>query len=130
MKKGYRQGRLGEEIKHIISGMLLKDLKDPRLKGIVSITGVDVTADGSYATVYTTVFEDGLDEGDLRERQDEVIAAFKRAAGLIRREIGGRLHLRHAPELVFRIDRSMEYGRHMDEVLKSVMEEMSEDPDE
>ena len=51
MAKNYRQGRIGEEIRRIISEMLLSDLKDPRLDSMISITDVEVTRDNSYATV-------------------------------------------------------------------------------
>jgi len=51
MGKGYRQGRIGEEIRRIISEMLLSDLKDPRLDSMISITDVEVTRANSYATV-------------------------------------------------------------------------------
>ena len=50
MGKGYRQGRLGEEIRKIISSMLINGIKDPRLGSMISISGVEVTSDGSYAT--------------------------------------------------------------------------------
>ena len=56
MGKGYRTKRLGEEIKRIISQLLLTEIKDPRLAGkFISITDVEVTSDGSYATCYVTV---------------------------------------------------------------------------
>ena len=62
MGKGYRQGRLGEEIRRIISEMLLRELKDPRLsENMVSVSDVEVTADGSYATCYVTVSYTHLD---------------------------------------------------------------------
>ncbi len=130
MGKGYRQGRLSGEIQKIISGMLLRELKDPRLDGMVSVTAVDVTSDGSYATVYVTVFEPELDEDRLAERQDEVIEALNRAKGLMRRRIGQDMKLRHTPELIFKIDRSMEYGRHMDEVIRKVMEDQNGEQNE
>ena len=51
----HRQGRLSEEIKKSISSFLINGAKDPRLTSrIISITGVDVTRDGSYATVYVS----------------------------------------------------------------------------
>ena len=51
----YRQGRLGEEIKKSISGFLINGAKDPALTDrIISITAVEVTRDGSYATVYVS----------------------------------------------------------------------------
>ncbi|MBQ2846401.1 MAG: ribosome-binding factor A [Firmicutes bacterium] len=55
MAKGHRQGRMGEEIRKIISDLLFKGLKDPRLSAMISITAVEVTSDGSYATVYLSV---------------------------------------------------------------------------
>ena len=59
MGKGYRQGRLGEEIRRIISQMLLSGIKDPRLSGMISISAVDVTSDGSYATRYVSILGSG-----------------------------------------------------------------------
>ena len=50
MGKGYRQGRLGEEIRKIVSELLLRELKDPGLSSMISVTAVEVTSDGSYAT--------------------------------------------------------------------------------
>ena len=52
MGRGYRAGRLGEEIRKVASELLIHQLKDPRLMtGMVGVTGVDVSADGSYATL-------------------------------------------------------------------------------
>lgn len=110
----YRSGRLGEEIRRIISSLLLRGLKDPRLDGMVSITAVDVTSDCSYATVYLTAF--GVDEGDT-ERKEEILQAFQSAKGMIRKEIGRQIKLHHVPDLTFRFDTSLEYGRHMEEVI-------------
>ena len=44
MGKGHRQGRLGEEIRKIISQMLISGIKDPRLSGMISISSVDSQA--------------------------------------------------------------------------------------
>ena len=52
MGKGYRQGRLGEEIRKIISEMLISGVKDPRLSGqFISISGVDVTVTAAMLPV-------------------------------------------------------------------------------
>lgn len=116
MGKGHRQGRLGEEIRKIISDLLLRELKDPRLSsGMVSVSAVDVTSDGSYATVYITVL--GLNQEDGKQQQEDVLAALRSAKGLIKREIGRQIKLRHIPELIFKMDTSLEYGRHIDEII-------------
>lgn len=118
MGKGYRQGRLGEEIKKIISAMLLRELKDPRLQNaMVSVSGVDVTNDGSYATVYVSVLGATVSEEAAEEEKKEVLAALQSAKGLIKREIGRHVKLRHIPELIFKPDTSMEYGRHISKII-------------
>lgn len=126
MAKGHRQGRMGEEIRRIMSDLILRELKDPRISGMVSITAVDVTADGSFATVYLSVFEQGLDEEEMTQVKEDVLEAMQSAKGFMKREIGKQIRVRHMPELIFKIDKSMDYGRHMDELIDKVMKEQNE----
>jgi ribosome-binding factor A len=120
MKKSYRQGRMGEEIRRIVCGLLLRGLKDPGLHGMVGVSGVEVTSDGSYATLYVTVpAGEGRDAATDEEKQG-VIDAFHRAKGLLRREIGAQLRLRHTPDLIFKIDASQEYGRRIERIFDSL----------
>ena len=115
--KGYRAGRLGEEIKKIIGGMLITEVKDPRLsERIISITDVDVSRDGSYATCYVSV----MATGDVEAANKEVIEGLNSATGLFRKEIGKQVKLRRVPELSFKLDNSLEYGLHIEEVLKGL----------
>ncbi len=124
----YRTSRLGEEIRRILSNMLLTEIKDPRLAGkMISVTGVDVTSDGSYATCYVTVMgsskeqavhEEGTEEAEAEKQS--VLDGLKSAAGLIRKEVGRQVKVRHTPELIFKIDSSMEYGRHINKVIDSL----------
>ncbi|MGI6177704.1 MAG: ribosome-binding factor A [Eubacterium sp.] len=144
MSRPYKTGRRSEEIRRIISEMLLREIKDPRLSaGIVSITGVDLTSDGSYATVYVTVLppascmsgavtaaghaEDGGSGAALEEQSEdeeagrrEVLEALKKATPVFRREIGRQMMIRRAPELIFKIDTSEDYGRRIDEILNGL----------
>lgn len=117
MGKGYRPGRLGEEIRRIVSDLLLREIKDPRLSGIVSISAVEVTEDGSYATVYITKLASKASEETSAEEKSDVLAAFKSAKGLIRREIGRQIKLKHVPDLLFKFDTSLEYGRHITKLI-------------
>ncbi|MBQ0078885.1 MAG: 30S ribosome-binding factor RbfA [Eubacterium sp.] len=129
MGKGYRQGRLGEEIRRVISEMLFSGLKDPRLSPMVSITAVEVTSDGSYATCYFTVLGLGSQEENDEKLQD-TLDAFNKAKGFIRNEIARSIKLRHAPELIFKVDRSMEYGRHISGIIDSLDIKHDEEEDE
>lgn len=120
MGKSYRKGRLGEELRKLVGEMLIHQMKDPRLGGMVSISGVDVTQDGSYATFYVTVLSIGKDEEAAAKERADVIAAFQSAKGLIKKEIGRNIKLRHIPELIFKLDESFEYGRKIDELINSL----------
>ena len=116
MSRGYRQERIGEEIRKIISGLLLHGLKDPRLNSLISINAVEVTRDYSYATVYFTVL--GSDSGE--EAYASAAEGFASSAGYIRREIGNAIRMKHVPELIFKPDRSEEYGRHIDAIIDTL----------
>jgi len=117
MGRGYRPDRIGEEIRRIISDLLLHGLKDPRLHSLISITAVDVTSDYSYATVYFTVLGT---QSQAQEELEDVIAGFESSKGFIRSKIGAALRLKHTPELIFKVDRSQEYGRHIDEIIETL----------
>lgn len=130
MGKGYRSGRLGEEIRRIVSELLLREMKDPRLSGIVSVSAVEVTDDGSFATVYITKLASKASEETSAEEKEDVLAAFKSAKGLIRREIGKQIKLRHVPDLLFKMDTSLEYGRHISKLIHDLGIENTEEKDE
>jgi ribosome-binding factor A len=121
MAKGYRAGRLAEEIRKITGNMLLFELKDPRLKDkMVSVSDVEVSDDGSYATIYLSVLGKSISEDADESEKDDILKAMKSASGVIRREIGRNVKLRHVPELSFKIDNSIEYGRHMSKIIDSL----------
>ena len=120
MGKGYRQGTLGEEIRKIVSELLLREIKDPRLSGFVTVSAVEVTEDGSYATIYITAIGSSASEETSGEEKNEILAAFKSAKGLIRREIGHQIKLRHVPDLIFKMDTSLEYGRHISKIINEL----------
>jgi phosphoesterase RecJ-like protein len=119
-RKSYRSGRIGEEIKRVIGEMLLRELKDPRFSGFVSVTGVKAADDGSFATVYITMLGTGVASAAAEGEKRDVLRAFDSAKGLIRRELGARLQLRRTPDLQFKFDTSGEYGRHIEEIIHTL----------
>ena len=126
MAKGFRKDRLGSEIKRIVSNMILFEIKDPRITSrFVSITDCEVTADGSYATCYVTVMptsEKGKNETpeEREESKKEVLAGLASASGIMRKTIGSEIKIRRIPELIFKFDESMDYGAHIEEVIKGL----------
>ena len=107
-----RIDRISEEARRIIDQIIREDLKDPRISGTYSITRVDVTRDLSYAKVYVSVYEE--------DKRKYLIKALKGASGYIRRELGKRMVIRYSPELIFIEDNNIEYGVHIEDVLRRV----------
>ncbi|MCF0150097.1 MAG: 30S ribosome-binding factor RbfA [Firmicutes bacterium] len=118
MGRSHRPQRLAEEIKKIVGDLLLKGrLKDPRFQGMIAVSGVDVSGDGSYATLYITAmaFDPTLELGESEKKS--ILSAFENSAGFIRSELGKNMKVRHVPELIFAFDNSFEYGKKMDAIL-------------
>ncbi len=108
---GHRHERVAEEIRHEISVMLAGELKDPRLAGLVTVTEVRVTPDLKHARVYVSVM-------GAEAEQAATLAGLTAAAGYVRHELTERLQMRRGPEIHFVLDRSEEYGQHIEELLR------------
>lgn len=108
----HRMDRISEEVKRELS-TVIRELKDPRLPTMVSVVTVRVTKDLKFAKAHISIM------GDAQVKKD-AIAALNGASGFIRREIGHRLDLRATPEFTFVEDDSIEYGSHINEVLKNL----------
>jgi ribosome-binding factor A len=108
-----RTSRLSEEMRKIIGNLIQNEIKDPRVPMLTSVTHVEVTRDLRYAKVFISVLGD-------EEQKAKCIEGLKSAAGYIRKEVGSRIKIRYTPEMIFEIDKSIEYGIHIAEVLRGV----------
>lgn len=108
----HRPERLAEAIKKEVSDLLKNELKDPRI-GFVTVTGVDVSNDLKYAKIYVSI----LGEDDKRRT---TMAALKKAQGFMRTELGRRIRLRQVPEVVFKLDESLDHSARVMELLDEV----------
>ncbi|PLX84747.1 MAG: 30S ribosome-binding factor RbfA [Desulfuromonas sp.] len=114
-----RSHRVGELIQKEVSSLLLKGIKDPRV-GFVTITAVEVTSDLRLARIYFSVM------GDEAARQ-ETEKGLKSSVPYLRRQLGGRLHMRHIPDLLFLYDSSLEYGSRIETLLKEIHSRQDDD---
>ena len=105
----HKMERITEDIHRELTAVF-RELKDPRVQGLISIVRVDVTNDLSYCTVYVSAME-GLDKAKT------AVEGLKSAGGYIRRELGLRLKLRHVPVLLFHATDSIEYGANISRLL-------------
>jgi ribosome-binding factor A len=95
-----RSERVAEGIREEVATFLAEDVKDPRVVGLVTVTGVDVTRDLRHAKVFVSIM------GSEDERR-ATLAGLDSAAGHIRSRIGRALRLRVAPEITFKYDDSV-----------------------
>ncbi|MCF8111542.1 MAG: 30S ribosome-binding factor RbfA [Desulfobacteraceae bacterium] len=115
MKPYGRAERVGGLIQQVLSEILNKSIKDPRLRS-VSITGVKMSADLKLAKIYFVT------SGHFSTRQ-EASAGFAKARGYIRHSLAEELELRYMPELKFFYDESIEYADRINGVIKRLHEE-------
>lgn len=117
--------RVGELIRHTLSDLLSRGaVRDPVLEGhVVTVPDVRMSPDLKLATVYVMP----LGGKDM----DTVLAALDRHKKFLRGEIAGRINLKFAPEVRFKVDRSFDCGTKIDALLSSpqVKRDLVTDPD-
>src|SRR5690242_1104053 len=111
-----RRMRLQSVIQEELSQVVPKEIKDPRIPS-VTFTAVEVSHDGSQATVFVAILggaqggHDGappLSEKGANLRMQDCIAGLASASGYLRRHLAKILSVRHIPTLIFREDRGFE----------------------
>ncbi len=107
-----RINKINEEV-HRALAEIIRELKDTRIPLMTSVVAVSVTNDLSYAKVYVSVMGD-------EETKKRALEGLKSASGYVRREVGRRIDIRHTPEIVFELDRSIEHGAHINKILSEL----------
>ena len=111
-----RIDRISEEVMKALAEAM-REVKDPRVQnGLVSVVHCEVTNDLRYAKCYISVL-------GSEQQAKEVMKGLKSAAGWLRREVGHKVQLRYAPELVFELDNSITHGAHISEMLHELKNE-------
>ncbi len=114
MSRRTRSLRVGDEMRRQLSDLISRELKDPRIPMLTTVTQIEVSGDLGVATCYISVLGSA-------EEAEEALAALENASGFLRRELGMRMRLRVSPELRFRPDHSIEHGF---EVMRRIDEAM------
>lgn len=121
-----RQQQVADLLRDHVSEIIQREMKDPRL-GFVSITRVEVSPDMRHAKFFVSVYAS-------EEEQRDALHALNRAAGFIRHELAPRLKMRQIPEVLFRLDHSMEHAETVARLLRQIDEEpkavFSDEPDD
>ncbi|HXW83283.1 MAG TPA: 30S ribosome-binding factor RbfA [Candidatus Binataceae bacterium] len=110
MNEGRRPERIAELVLRELSSMMVRDLRDPRLRG-VTLTRVAVTDDLRHCRVFFSHLEGA-------RHAETAVAGFRSAGGFIRREVAHSLGLRFAPDFDFEFDPGPEHAARIDALLR------------
>src|SRR3954449_2918796 len=114
-----RTERLGSTIQQELAQIIMRELSDPRLTGMPSITRVKVSEDLSIADVYVTVM-------GTAGQQNAALNALRHSAGLMRTKLTKMLSLRQSPFLKFHIDENLKKELAVLDLLEKVRAENEE----
>jgi len=109
----HRIQRLNSLLRHEISELLQRQVKDPRLGNFVAVTEVSISPDMKHARIFVSHM------GSEEEKQ-ETLSVLASASGFLRWELAKRLRLRRIPELSFQWDDSIERGAHLLKLIDQV----------
>lgn len=99
--------------------VILRELNDPRLTGMPSITRVEVADDLSVATVFVTIM-------GTPGQQSAALNALRHSAGLMRTRLTKALSIRQTPYLKFEIDEKLKKELALLETIEQVARENAE----
>ncbi len=108
-----RTERIAEAIREDVARFLSEGAKDPRVRGLVTVTGVDVTPDKRQATIFVSVLGSDADRASTFQGLNSL-------ASHLRGSIARSLRLRFAPELAFREDASIEHATRIESLLSQI----------
>jgi ribosome-binding factor A len=99
-----RSEQTSKMIQREISGLLEREVNDPRLSKLISVTEVTLSPDLKYAKIFVSTL------GSEINNKEEMLAGFNNASGFLRKELASHLKLKYTPQLSFHYDDSIERG--------------------
>ncbi|EXF13875.1 ribosome-binding factor A [Acinetobacter baumannii 1575710] len=124
MAGGQRLKRMGGSVQRELSELIRQELKDPRLGGLVTISGVKVSPDLGYADVYVTVMGRELSDDQNEVAHRETLDILNKASGFLRQELSRRIKTRITPRLRFHYDKTNAYGNYMFGLIEKAVQDL------
>lgn len=94
-----RTDRVNSTLRRALQDAIARGINDPRVRGLITVTGVEVSPDLRTAIVRVSVLPESAQELTLH--------GLSSAAGMLRRQIGETVRMRRVPELTFHLDDSL-----------------------
>lgn len=111
-----RTDRLNSLLKEVISDVIRKDVRNPHVKELLTVTRVEITKDLRFAKVHISVI------GSEQEKV-ETIKALQSAAGFIAVNSSHQVKMRYFPELKFVLDTGVDKHMRIQSLLDNISKE-------
>ena len=108
-----RTERLNDLLREEISHILIREMRDPRLSVLVTITRAEVTVDVRQAVIHVSIL-------GTAEEKKATMEMLRSAAGFIQRELKPKLATKQVPFLTFKLDESIEEGMRMAQLMDNI----------
>jgi ribosome-binding factor A len=118
LKKQRLEG-IGKEMMRVISKVLLEEVKNPKIKGLVSVTEVNVTEDLKFADTYFSILPP-LDNEENQYEHEEILEALNEIKGFLRKRVAEEVDIRFTPEIRVKLDNSMENAMKITKLLNDL----------
>ena len=125
-----RLKRMADQVQRELADLIRMELKDPRLGGLVTISGVKVSPDLGYAEVYVTVMGRELADDQTAVAHAETLSVLNKASGFLRVELGRRIKTRVTPRLRFHYDTVTAHGNYMTQLINKAVADIAPDTPE
>ena len=122
-KNSIKNTRINGEVQKVLSEIIRKEIKDPRINPMTSVVTVEVAPDLKTCKAYISVLGD-------ETSQQSTMKGLKSAEGYIRRQLAHELNLRNTPQITFILDQSIAYGVNMSKLIDEVTKDISDDEEE
>lgn len=136
--KRQRLAGIEKEMIRVLSRVLLEEVKNPNIKGIVSITDIRVTEDLKFADTYFSIMPevlttnkdvsenisennaDNTKEKDAEKQRENIIKSLNEIKGFLRKRVAEEIELRFVPEIRVKIDNSIDNAMRINQILNNI----------
>jgi len=113
----FHNERLRELLLREIGTVIARKVRDPRIPEVVTVTEVALARDARNATIFVSIMGD-------KEEKETAIAALNKAAPFIQRTVASQIVTKHFPRIVFKLDKAIERGQHINELFKEIQDDL------
>ncbi|MDR0308157.1 MAG: 30S ribosome-binding factor RbfA [Chitinispirillales bacterium] len=113
----FHNERLRELLLREIGTVIAQKVRDPRVPEVVTVTEVVLAKDARNATVFVSLIGG-------KEEKEEAVIALNKAAPFIQRTVASQIITKHFPRLVFKLDKAIERGQHLNELFKEIQDDL------